>query len=224
MKKLKIGIIGCGSIAKHRHMPEYHASSGAVIAAVCDINEGRAKGFADLYEAKAYTDYRELLDDTDIDAVSVCTPNYLHAPISVAALNAGKHVLCEKPMATSMEEAQDMIEAAHKNGKKLMIAHNQRFVPSHKKAKELIARGKREKSTVSGLLLDMAGRRDGVQMAKKAGSSKRIRLLLARWVTLVSIRPTSCVTCWEKSLLRSEHLSKQVPKPVLMSMIQPYAF
>ncbi|WP_226619779.1 Gfo/Idh/MocA family protein [Cytobacillus firmus] len=141
MKKLKIGIIGCGSIAKHRHMPEYHASSGAVIAAVCDINEGRAKGFADLYEAKAYTDYRELLDDTDIDAVSVCTPNYLHAPISVAALNAGKHVLCEKPMATSMEEAQDMIEAAHKNGKKLMIAHNQRFVPSHKKAKELIARG-----------------------------------------------------------------------------------
>ncbi|MBT2690672.1 Gfo/Idh/MocA family oxidoreductase [Bacillus sp. ISL-47] len=141
MEKIRIGIIGCGSIAKHRHMPEYHANSGTVIAAVCDIAEERAQGFAELYQAKGYTDYEELLADADVDAVSVCTPNYLHAPISVAALNAGKHVLCEKPMATSKEEALEMIEAAHKNEKKLMIAHNQRFVLSHKKAKELIERG-----------------------------------------------------------------------------------
>jgi predicted dehydrogenase len=141
MEKIRIGIIGCGSIAKHRHMPEYHANSGTIIAAVCDIEEDRVQEFAELYHAKAYTDYKELLADANVDAVSVCTPNYLHAPISIAALNAGKHVLCEKPMATSKEEAQEMIEAAHKTSKKLMIAHNQRFVPSHKKAKKLIEKG-----------------------------------------------------------------------------------
>ena len=75
------------------------------------------------------------------DAVSVCLPNYLHAPVSIAALEAGCHVLCEKPMATSREEAEEMIEAAKSNNKKLMIAHNQRFVPSHAKARALIASG-----------------------------------------------------------------------------------
>jgi predicted dehydrogenase len=76
-----------------------------------------------------------------VDAVSVCTPNYLHAPITIAALEAGLHVLCEKPMATSKEEAEAMIAAAEKNGKKLMIGHNQRFVPSHQKARQLIQSG-----------------------------------------------------------------------------------
>ena len=77
----------------------------------------------------------------NIDAVSVCLPNYLHAPVSIAALEAGCHVLCEKPMATSKEEAEAMIQAAKNNDKKLMIAHNQRFVPSHAKARALIASG-----------------------------------------------------------------------------------
>ncbi len=76
-----------------------------------------------------------------MDAVSVCTPNYLHAPISVAALNAGKHTLCEKPMATSDAEAREMIAAAQKSGKILMIGHNQRLAPLHVKAKELLANG-----------------------------------------------------------------------------------
>ncbi len=71
----------------------------------------------------------------------MCLPNYLHAPVSIDALNAGVHVLCEKPMATSEEEADKMIEAAERNGKKLMIGHNQRFVASHQKAKELIESG-----------------------------------------------------------------------------------
>src|SRR5699024_7736213 len=76
-----------------------------------------------------------------LDVISVCLPNYLHAPVSIAALNAGCHVLCEKPMATSRQEADDMIEAAERNGKKLMIGHNQRFVSSHQKAKMLIESG-----------------------------------------------------------------------------------
>jgi UDP-N-acetylglucosamine 3-dehydrogenase len=141
MNKIKVGVIGCGSIAKHRHLPEYTRNEQVKIVAVCDIVEERVNEFAVLYKAKAYTNFEELLADSDLDAVSVCTPNYLHAPISIAALNAGKHVLCEKPMATSQEEAEKMIEAANRNGKKLMIAHNQRFVPSHQKARQLIENG-----------------------------------------------------------------------------------
>ncbi|MBU8880154.1 Gfo/Idh/MocA family oxidoreductase [Bacillus sp. FJAT-29790] len=141
MDKIKVGIIGCGSIAKHRHLPEYAGNEQVEIIAVCDIVEERAIEMARQYNAKSYSNFEELLANPDITAVSVCTPNYLHAPISIAALNAGKHVLCEKPMATSREEAEKMIAAAGKNNKKLMIAHNQRFVPSHQKAKQLIENG-----------------------------------------------------------------------------------
>lgn len=141
MVKIKVGIIGCGSIAKHRHLPEYAMNDHVEIIAVCDIVQERVTEFAKLHEAKAYSHYEELLGNPEIDAVSVCTPNYLHAPVSIAALNAGKHVLCEKPMATSQEEAKSMIVAAQKSGKKLMIAHNQRFVPSHQKARKLIETG-----------------------------------------------------------------------------------
>ncbi|OXS73422.1 Gfo/Idh/MocA family protein [Domibacillus enclensis] len=141
MSKIKVGVIGCGSIAKHRHIPEHAANENVEIVAFCDIVEERAQEYADQYNAKAYTSFEELLKNEEVDAVSVCTPNSLHAPISIAALNAGKHVLCEKPMATSAEEADAMIAAAEKNGKKLMIAHNQRFVASHAKARSIIESG-----------------------------------------------------------------------------------
>ncbi|MCE7793941.1 Gfo/Idh/MocA family oxidoreductase [Salipaludibacillus sp. CUR1] len=141
MTTLKIAVIGCGSIAQFRHLPEYEAQPNVEIAAVCDIIESRASEIAEKYKAKAYTDYRELLKDSAIDAVSVCTPNALHAPVTIASLEAGKHVLCEKPMATSIKEAEEMIQAAETAGKQLMIAHNQRFVPSHEKARQLIASG-----------------------------------------------------------------------------------
>ena len=141
MKKLKVAVIGCGSIARRRHLPEYNAEENVEIVAVCDVVKERAEDMVSLYGGTAYTDYLTLLEDDEIDAVSVCLPNALHAPVSIAALKAGKHVLCEKPMATSLEEAEAMNEAAEINGKKLMIAHNQRFVASHVKAKELIEGG-----------------------------------------------------------------------------------
>lgn len=141
MKTVKVGIIGCGSIAQHRHLPEYKMNKEVEIVAVCDINEQRALEVADQYGAKAYINYEELLTSGTVDAVSVCTPNYLHAPISIAALNNGVHVLCEKPMATSKEESQAMIQASKESGKKLMIGHNQRFVSSHQKARKLIESG-----------------------------------------------------------------------------------
>ena len=142
MTKLKIGVIGTGSIAKYRHLVEYARNNEVEIVAVCDINQARVVEVGTNFgAAKTFTDYNDLLKE-DLDAVSVCTPNYLHAPISIAALKAGKHVLCEKPMATSEVEADQMIEAAKNSGKTLMIAHNQRFVKSHQLAKEWIASGK----------------------------------------------------------------------------------
>ena len=141
MEKLRVGVIGCGSIAQHRHLPEYQANKNVELVAVCDSNEERANQIAAKYEVEVYTNYEELLSSGTVDAVSVCTPNYLHAPISIAALNAGLHVLCEKPMSTSKQEAEAMIAAAKESGKKLMIAHNQRFVASHQRARQLIASG-----------------------------------------------------------------------------------
>ncbi|WP_163538027.1 Gfo/Idh/MocA family oxidoreductase [Gracilibacillus sp. YIM 98692] len=141
MSNLKVAVIGCGSIAIHRHLPEYDANPNVDITAVCDIVADRAKEAAEKYGASAYTSYEEAITESGADLVSVCTPNYLHAPVSIFAAENGKHVLCEKPMATSEEEAETMIAASEKANKKLMIAHNQRFVASHQKAKELIQNG-----------------------------------------------------------------------------------
>jgi UDP-N-acetylglucosamine 3-dehydrogenase len=141
MAKVKVGVIGCGSIATHRHIKEYAVNPDVEMVAFCDVVLERAEEKAKKFGGKAYQSYEELLTNEEVEAVSVCTPNYLHAPITIAALNAGKHVLCEKPMATSEEEARKMIEAAKENGKKLMIGHNQRFVESHEKARDLIQSG-----------------------------------------------------------------------------------
>jgi predicted dehydrogenase len=122
-------------------LPEYAANPHVDIVAVCDIVEERAIEMAEKYGAKAYTDYEKLLNAHETDVISVCLPNYLHAPVTIGALKAGNHVLCEKPMATSRDEALAMIQAAKESGKKLMIAHNQRFVASHKKAKALLESG-----------------------------------------------------------------------------------
>ncbi|QFT90524.1 Glucose--fructose oxidoreductase precursor [Bacillus sp. THAF10] len=141
MTKLRVGVVGCGSIAKHRHLPEYHANQNVELVALCDVVLESAEKAVETYGGKAYESYQEMIDSENLDIVSVCTPNYLHAPVSIYASKAGAHVLCEKPMATSKEEADEMIAAAKASGKKLMIAHNQRFVPSHQKAKSLIESG-----------------------------------------------------------------------------------
>ncbi|MGW5955917.1 Gfo/Idh/MocA family protein [Bacillus mycoides] len=141
MNILKVGVIGCGSIAQYRHLPEYEANPYVQIVAVCDSNKKRAKEVANKYGVNMYTDYNEIINCEELDAVSVCTPNDLHASISIVALQSGIHVLCEKPMATSKKDAEMMIEAAEQSGKKLMIGHNQRFVTSHQKAKQLIENG-----------------------------------------------------------------------------------
>lgn len=134
----KIGIIGCGKIAQVRHIPEYLENKDACLAGFYDLNVDRAKELAKKYDAKFYISYEELLADEEIEAVSVCAANSAHAEITIAALNAGKHVLCEKPMATTLEECEAMVEASRRNGKILMIDQNQRLAKAHVEAKRML--------------------------------------------------------------------------------------
>ncbi len=142
MSKVKVAVFGCGAIAQRRHIPEYAANPNAELVAFADPVLERAQQMAEQYGGKAYASYEELLKNEKVDAVSVCTPNYLHASMSIAAANAGAHVLVEKPMATTEEEGLQMIEAARKNGVYLMVGHNQRLMPPHVKAKEILDSGK----------------------------------------------------------------------------------
>jgi len=142
MSKIKVAVIGCGSIAKYRHIPEYAANPNVELVAFCDPVLERAEKFAAEHGGKAYADYQTLLKEEKVDAVSVCTPNALHAEVSIAAANAGAHVLVEKPMASTEEEGLAMIEAAKKNNVYLMVGHNQRLMPPHVKAKEILDTGR----------------------------------------------------------------------------------
>lgn len=139
--KVKVGIIGCGKIAQVRHIPEYEANPDAEIHGLFDINTERANMLAKLHGCKVYGSYEELLADPEIDAVSVCVANSAHAKISIAAMKAGKHVLCEKPMAITLEECEEMVRTSKECGKYLMIGQNQRLAKAHIKAKELIGQG-----------------------------------------------------------------------------------
>lgn len=140
-KKIGVAVIGSGSIATYRHAPEYAANPNVEILAFVDRVPERAEKLAKKYDAKSLTKWEDALELKGVDAVSVCTPNAFHAPITIAALKAGKHTLCEKPMATSAKEAKEMIEASKKANKFLMIGHNQRLAPLHVKAKQLIKDG-----------------------------------------------------------------------------------
>ncbi|MBP1043135.1 Gfo/Idh/MocA family oxidoreductase [Vagococcus sp. BWB3-3] len=124
---LKIGMIGTGSIA-HEHIQAYQKMDNVELVAFCDINPSQLNHMADRYGiSETYSSKEALLANADIDAVSVCTWNAAHAECAIAALNAGKHVLCEKPMATSVADALAMEAAAKKNGKLLMIGFVRRF-------------------------------------------------------------------------------------------------
>ncbi|MEX2214308.1 MAG: Gfo/Idh/MocA family oxidoreductase [Phycisphaeraceae bacterium] len=139
---VKYAIIGCGAIGQRRHIPECHANPDSVVAALCDPNAARVEQLAAQYGCQAFTDHKKMLKKGDIDAVVVCGPNFVHAPQSIDALKAGKHVLCEKPMSTTRAEAKKMIATAKAAKKYLMIGLNQRLMPPHVRAKEILATGK----------------------------------------------------------------------------------
>ncbi len=143
-KRLRIGIIGCGGIANGKHMPSIKAVDRADMVAFCDLIPERAEKAAKEYgtpDAKVYTDYQELLKDPTIDVVHVLTPNRSHAQLTIDALHAGKHVMCEKPMAKTAEDARRMVQAAKETGKKLTIGYQHRHKPESRFLKSVIERG-----------------------------------------------------------------------------------
>lgn len=141
MEKIKVGIIGAGGISEC-HIAGYKALENVELYAVCDINGQRALNCSKKNDIKhVFTDYNEMLKLAELDAVSVCTWNSVHAPATIAALKAGKHVLCEKPMATNAEEALEMEKAAKETGKVLMIGFVRRFGNDTKVLKDFIDNG-----------------------------------------------------------------------------------
>jgi predicted dehydrogenase len=130
MKKIKVGIIGCGFIAKLKHLPNMAKIEDVEVVAFCDHNIDRAQALAKKYgvpDALVCEDYRDILKCDDIDVVHICTSNDSHSRISVEAMETGKHVMCEKPMAKTSVEAKAMLDTSRKTGKKLTVAYQNRF-------------------------------------------------------------------------------------------------
>jgi len=144
MKSVNIGIVGCGGIANAKHLPALKNIEEVRLTAFCDIIPERAEKAAKEFgteKAAVYKDYRKLLEDKTIDVVHVLTPNREHCEITVAALEAGKHVMCEKPMAKTYADARKMLEAAERTGKKLTIGYQNRFREDSRFLKAACERG-----------------------------------------------------------------------------------
>jgi predicted dehydrogenase len=149
MKTLKVGIIGCGGIATQKHMPSLALIKEVEMVAFCDIIIEKAEKAKEEFgskDAKVYKDYKELLKDKTIDVIHVCTPNRSHSFITVDALEAGKHVMCEKPMAINTVEAKKMVDAAKRTGKKLTIGYQNRYRPD-----SLYLKAEAEKGTLGDI-------------------------------------------------------------------------
>lgn len=138
---INVGIVGCGSIARKRHAVEYLKNKYVNILGFNDYLDERAVYMTEKFGGKVYSNEDDMFSDPNIDAVSICAANAFHAELTIKALNSGKHVLCEKPMAISLKDCEDMVAAAKKNNKHLLIGHNQRLLPAHVRAKKILESG-----------------------------------------------------------------------------------
>ena len=139
--RIRVGVIGAGAIGKI-HIDSYREIPGVEVAAIAEKGVARAKERAKVVGVEAFTgNWRKLIADRSIDAIDVCTPNCLHAPMTVAALKAGKHVICEKPMAMNVGEAKQMVAAAAKAKRTLMMAFCQRFSAAGQGARKIVESG-----------------------------------------------------------------------------------
>mgnify|MGYP000070600834 CR=1 FL=1 len=143
MKEIRWGVIGCGGIAYRRTIPEgITRANDSKLVAVMDVNEKIVKEVAKKYGAKKYyLKEEDLLKDEEIDAVYIATPNYLHTKQAIAAAEAGKHVLCEKPLALTVKECEDIIQACQRNNVKLQVGFMMRFHACHQEALRIIKQG-----------------------------------------------------------------------------------
>ena len=141
MAELKIVVAGAGFVTRVAHLPGFR-TAGAPVAALCDVDEDRARALAQQYEIpRVYSDWRQMLAQEKPDIVSVCLPNHLHYETTLAALDAGAHVLCEKPLATSVTEARAMFDAARRSGRRLMAAQHFRFDVAAQAIKKVVDSG-----------------------------------------------------------------------------------
>ena len=142
MEKLRVGIVGCGGMGTWFHAPAYDKMDNAEIVGFCDIIPEKAQKLADQYGVKnVFSYYNDLINMDGIDAIDICTPNYMHSVIAVAALSKGLHVFCEKPDAINTVEAQKMKDAAEASGKTLMVMRNNRYMPISSFTKQYIEDG-----------------------------------------------------------------------------------
>jgi len=149
---VRVGIVGLGGMGA-LHYRAWAGVDSAVVAAVCDVRDERLAGDwrgtavnidagatddQDLTEVATFGDFDRLIGEADVDAVDLCLPTFLHADFAVRALDAGKHVFCEKPMALSAGEAERMLDAAERNGRRLMVGHCLRFWPEYVLCREMV--------------------------------------------------------------------------------------
>lgn len=139
--KLSVGMVGLGLVSRS-HLKGYESHPQAVVAAVCDLDEARARAFAAEHGiAEAYTSYERMVEEAGIDAVDIATPTFLHVPMAQTALRAGKHVHCEKPFCRTVGEGLAACAAARKTGATLVVGETYAFLSSHQKARALIDAG-----------------------------------------------------------------------------------
>ena len=141
-KKIRIAVVGTGNVAQVAHLPAYQKLACAELVALVDEDPIKCATLQKQYGVpRIYDDFTVMLRKEEIDAVDICTPNYLHAPMAIAALRSGRHVLCEKPIARSAAEAEKMVETAKETGKILMVAMNNRFRPDVDILRTFVRRG-----------------------------------------------------------------------------------
>lgn len=142
--RVAIGIAGCGTIAMQKHLPALRKLERVSIKGFYDRNRHKAEHARDLYgaeDARVYESFEDMIRDDDLHAIHVCTNNQSHAEMSIRALEAGKHVMCEKPMARTAEEARAMLAAARKSGRKLSVSYQNRFRPEVRYLRDLCRKG-----------------------------------------------------------------------------------
>lgn len=139
VETIDVGVVGTGAIAQRLHIPAYEDHEKARVAAICDVEAEKAEAVAEQYDVpNYYTDYETMLDEGGLDAISVCLPNHLHRDVVVAALERDVAVLCEKPISTSLAEADEMVAAAEDSDAILMVDQTERFGPVYEKTKDLL--------------------------------------------------------------------------------------
>jgi predicted dehydrogenase len=174
VKKLGIGILGCGPISQFAHLESVQKSRNCVLAAVCDADEGLANRFGSFYDAKRiYFDYDQMLADADVEAVIIGISDAFHVPAALKALAAGKHVLCEKPIGIAVEEVEGLEAAVRRSGRLLQIGHMLRFDPGIESAKDFISSRMGEMLALKAWYCDSTHRysmTDAVQPLARKGS------------------------------------------------------